>query len=62
MKFGIQIRESLLFLNIIFGTDDINQNFGPTIKLLNNFMKFLTKNKLHVLTDIQCLDPEEVSF
>ena len=59
MKFGIQVRENLLFLNIIFGRDDIKQNFGPTIKLLNNFMKFLTKSKLHVLADIQCLDSEE---
>lgn len=45
MKFGIQSRENALFLNILFGIDDLDLNFGPAIEVLNDFMKFGTNNK-----------------
>ena len=45
MKFGIQSRENTLILNILFGIDDLVPKFGPTIEVLNDFMKFGTKKK-----------------
>ena len=45
MKFGIQSRENMLILNILFGIDDLVLNFGPTMEVLIDFMKFDTKNK-----------------
>ena len=45
IKFGIQSRNNTLLLNIIFGNDDLVSNFGPTIEVLSNFMKFRTRNK-----------------
>ena len=44
MKFGIQSRENMLILNILFGIDDLVLNFGPTMEVLIDFMKFGTKN------------------
>ena len=45
MKFGIQSRENTLILNILFGTDDLVPNFGPTMEVLSDFLKFGTNNK-----------------
>ena len=45
MQFGIQSRENALFLNILFGIDDLDFNFGPAIEVLNDVMKFDTNNK-----------------
>ena len=50
MTFGIQNRENTLILNILFGIDNLVPNFGPTIEVLSNFMKFGTKNKCNLLT------------
>ena len=62
MKFGIQSRENTLILNMLFGNDDLVPNFGPTIEVLGNFMKFTTKNKWNILTDICCQDSGQISF
>ena len=62
MKFGIQHRENTLILNILFGNDDLVSNFGSTIEVLSNFMKFGTKNKWNILIDIHCLDSGQISF
>ena len=56
MKFCIQNRENTLILNILFGNDNLVQNFGQTIEVLNDFMKFGTKTKWNILKDIHCLD------
>ena len=56
MKFGIQSRENTLILNIIFGIDDLVPNFGPTMEVLSDFVKFGTKNKWNIRIDIHCLD------
>ena len=56
MKFCIQNRENTLILNILFGNDNLVQNFGQTIKVLDDFMKFGTKTKWNILKDIHCLD------
>ena len=56
MKFGIQSRENTLILNILFEIDDLVPNFGPTMDVLGDFMKFGTKNKLNIRFDINCLD------
>ena len=45
MEFGIQNRENTLILNIVFEVDNLVSNFGPTIEVLNDFMKFGTKIK-----------------
>ena len=45
IKFGIQSKENMLLLNILFGNDELVPNFGPPIEVLSNFMKFCTKNK-----------------
>ena len=45
LEFGIQSKQNAQFFNILFGVDDLDPNFGPTIKVVNNFMKFGTKNK-----------------
>ena len=52
VNFGDQLRENTLILNIPFGNDDLVPNFGPTIEVLSNFMKFGTKNKWNILIDI----------
>ena len=62
MKFGIQSRENTLILNIQFENDNLVPNFGPTIEVLSDFMKFVTKNKWNILIDIQCLDSGQISF
>ena len=62
MKFAIQSRENTLILNILFGNDDLVQNFDHTIEVLNDFMKFGTKNKWNILIDIYCLDSGQISF
>ena len=46
----------MLILNILFGIDDLLPNFGPTIKVISDFMKFGTRNKWNILIDIDCLD------
>ena len=56
MKFGIHSREDALILNILFEIDDLVLNFGPTMEVLGDFMKFGTKNKLNIRFDINCLD------
>ena len=38
--FGIQSRQNTLLLNILFENGDLVPNFGPTIEVLSNFMKF----------------------
>ena len=50
MKFGIQSGENTLILNILFGIDDLNPNFGPTIEVLHDFMKFGIKNKWNIFS------------
>ena len=45
MDFGIQSRENMLILNILFGIDNLILNFGPAMEVLIDFMKFGTKNK-----------------
>ena len=45
MKFGIQSKEYALFLNALFGINDLDPNFGPTIEVLNDFVESGTKNK-----------------
>ena len=40
MKFGIQRKDNMLILNILFGIDDLDPSFGPIIEELNDFMKF----------------------
>ena len=62
MKFGIQSRENTLILNILFGIDDLVSNLGPTIGVLSDLMKFGTKNKWNIQTDIHCLDSEQISL
>ena len=62
MKFAIQSKENTLILNILFGNDDLVQNFDYTIEVLNDFMKFGTKNKWNILIDIYCLDSGQISF
>ena len=62
MKLGTQRREYMLILNILFGIDDLVPNFGPTIELLRDFMKFDTRNKWNTLIDIYCLDFGQISF
>ena len=48
MKFGIQSRENMLILNILFGIDGLAPNFGPAMELLSDFMKFGTKTKWNI--------------
>ena len=60
MKFDIQNRKNALFLNILFGIDDLDLNFGPTIKVLHDFMKSGTKIKWNILKDIDCLDSGQI--
>ena len=62
MKFGIQSREKRLILNILLGIDDLESNFGSTIEVLDDFMKFGTKNKWNILKDIHYLNSGQVSF
>ena len=62
MKFGIQSREKTLILNILFGIDDLESNFGSTIEVLDDFMKFGTKNKWNILKDIHYLNSGQVLF
>ena len=62
MKFGIQSRENTLILNILFGIDDLVSNLGPTIGVLSDLIKFGTKNKWNIQTDIHCLDSEQISL
>ena len=45
MKFGIQSRENMLILNILLSIDYLIPNFGSTIDVLSDFMKFGTMNK-----------------
>ena len=52
MKFGIQNREKMLILNILFGIDDLVPKFGPTMEVLSDFMKFVTKNKWNIQINI----------
>ena len=52
----------MLILNMLFGIDDLDPNFGPTIEVLDDCMKFDTKNKLNIVKDIHCLDSGQISF
>ena len=56
MKLGFQSKENTLILNILFGTDDLVPNFGPTIEVISDFMKFSATNKWNIRTDFHCLD------
>ena len=47
-------------MNILTGIDDLEPNFGPTIEALTDFMKFGTKNKRNIRTDIHCLDSGQI--
>ena len=60
MKFGIQNRENTLILNIIFEVDNLVPNFGLTIEVLGDFIKFGTKIKWNILIDIHCLDSGQI--
>ena len=40
MKFGSQSKSNMLIMNISIGIDDLDPNFGPTIEVLNDFMRF----------------------
>ena len=62
MKFGIQSRENMLILNLLFGNDYLVPSFGPTIEVISHFMKFATKNKWNILIDIHCLDSGQILF
>ena len=48
--------KNTLILNILSGNDDLVPNFGLTIEVLSNFMKFDTNNKRSILIDIHCLE------
>ena len=37
---------------MLFGIDNLVPNFGPTIEVLSNFMKFGTKSKWNIRNDI----------
>ena len=37
---------------MLFGIDDLVPDFGPTIEVLSDFMKFGTKSKWNILIDI----------
>ena len=50
----------MLIMNILFEIDDLN--FGLTIKVISNFMKFGVKNKCNIRIDIHCLDSGQISF
>ena len=50
MKFGIQSGENTLILNILFGIGNLNPNFGATIEVLNDFMKFGIKNRWNIFS------------
>ena len=52
----------MLILNILFGIDDLAPNFGPTMELLSDFMKFGTKTKWNIRTDVHCLDSGQIPF
>ena len=52
MKFGIQNREKMLILNILFGIDDLVPKFCPTMEVLSDFMKFVTTNKWNIRINI----------
>ena len=52
----------MLILNILFGIDDLAPNFGPTMELLSDFMKFGTKTKWNIRTDIHCLNSGQIPF
>ena len=60
MKFSFQSRENTLISNILFGIDDLAQNFGPIIDVLSGFMESGTKNKWNILVDIHCLGSEQI--
>ena len=62
MNFGIQSRENTLILDILFGIADLVPNVGPIMEVLSNFMKFGTKNKWNIQTDIHCLDSGQIAF
>ena len=62
MKFDIQSRKNTLILNILFGIDDLVPNFCPIMEVLSDFMKFGTKNKWNIRTDIHCLDSGQFHF
>ena len=62
MKFGIQSRENMLILNILFGIRDLFPNFGPKIGVLSDLMNFGTKNKWNILINVLCLDSRKISF
>ena len=62
MKFGIQSRENVLILNILFGIDDLVSNFGPTMEVFSDIMKFGANNKWNIRTDIHYLDSGQTSF
>ena len=48
--------KNTLILNILSGNDDLVPNFGLTIEVLSNFLKFGTKNKWNIIIDIHCLE------
>ena len=62
MNFDIQSRENTQILNIIFGIDDLVPNFGTSMEVLSDFMKFINKNKWNIRIDIHCLDSEKISL
>ena len=56
MKLDIQSKDITLILNIPFGIDDLVPNFGPTVEVISDFMKFSATSKWNIRTDIHCLD------
>ena len=62
MKFDVQSRKKTQILNMLFGIDDLVSNFGLTIEVLSDFMKFGTKNKWNILIDTHCMESGQISF
>ena len=42
----------MLIMNILIGIDDLEPDFGPTIEVFTDFMKFDTKNRWNIGIDI----------
>ena len=62
IKFGSQNKSNMLIMNVLTEIDDLNPNFGLTIEVLSDFMKFSIKNKWNIRIYIYCLDSGQISF
>ena len=52
----------MLIMNVLTEIDDLNPNFGLTIEVLSDFMKFGIKNKWNIRIYIYCPDSGQISF